>query len=278
MDKLIVRGTEVGIQWNMERDDYISLTDIAKVKDSDNPRYIIQNWMRNRNTIEFLGVWESLYNPNFNRVEFDAFRSQAGLNSFVMTPQKWIDATAAIGIVSKAGRYGGTYAHKEIAFEFASWISVEFKLYLVKEFERLKTEEMRRFGWDIKRNLAKINYRIHTDAIKENLIPPELSAKQISLVYASEADVLNMALFGMTAKEWRDSHPELKGNIRDYANVSQLVCLANLENLNAVFISEGMPQAERLARLNAIAISQMQVLTQDHRIEILEDRTDGGGL
>lgn len=276
MDKLIVRGTEVSIQWNMERDDYISLTDIAKVKDSDNPRYIIQNWMRNRNTIEFLGVWESLYNPNFNRVEFDAFRSQAGLNSFVMTPQKWIDATAAIGIVSKAGRYGGTYAHKEIAFEFASWISVEFKLYLVKEFERLKAEEMRRFGWDIKRNLAKINYRIHTDAIKENLIPPELSAKQISLVYASEADVLNMALFGMTAKEWRDSHPELKGNIRDYANVSQLVCLANLENLNAVFISEGMPQAERLARLNAIAISQMQVLTQDHRIEMLENRTDGG--
>ena len=276
MDKLIVRGTEVSIQWNMERDDYISLTDIAKVKDSDNPRYIIQNWMRNRNTIEFLGVWESLYNPNFNRVEFDAFRSQAGLNSFVMTPQKWIDATAAIGIVSKAGRYGGTYAHKEIAFEFASWISVEFKLYLVKEFERLKAEEMRRFGWDIKRNLAKINYRIHTDAIKENLIPPELSAKQISLVYASEADVLNMALFGMTAKQWRDSHPELKGNIRDYANVSQLVCLANLENLNAVFISEGMPQAERLARLNAIAISQMQVLTQDHRIEMLENRTDGG--
>ena len=276
MDKLIVRGTEVSIQWNMERDDYISLTDIAKVKDSDNPRYIIQNWMRNRNTIEFLGVWESLYNPNFNRVEFDAFRSQAGLNSFVMTPQKWIDATAAIGIVSKAGRYGGTYAHKEIAFEFASWISVEFKLYLVKEFERLKAEEMRRFGWDIKRNLAKINYRIHTDAIKENLIPPELSAKHISLVYASEADVLNMALFGMTAKEWRDSHPELKGNIRDYANVSQLVCLANLENLNAVFISEGMPQTERLARLNSIAISQMQVLTQDHRIEMLKDQTDAG--
>ena len=277
MDKLIVRGTEVSIQWNMERDDYISLTDIAKVKDSDNPRYIIQNWMRNRNTIEFLGVWESLYNPDFNRVEFDAFRSQAGLNSFVMTPQKWIDATAAIGIISKAGRYGGTYAHKEIAFEFASWISVEFKLYLVKEFERLKAEEMRRFGWDIKRNLAKINYRIHTDAIKENLIPPELSAKQISLVYASEADVLNMALFGMTAKEWRDSHPELKGNIRDYANVSQLVCLANLENLNAVFIGEGMPQAERLARLNAIAISQMQVLTQDQRIEMLEGQVDTGG-
>lgn len=270
MDKLVVKGAEISVQWNSERDDFISLTDIAKLKDSDNPRYIIQNWLRNRNTIEFLGVWESLYNPSFNRVEFDAFRSQAGLNSFVMTPQKWVESTRAIGIISKAGRYGGTYAHKEIAFEFASWISVEFKLYLVKEFERLKTEEMKQLGWDIKRNLAKINYRIHTDAIKENLIPPELSAKQVSMVYASEADVLNMALFGMTAKQWRDSHPELKGNIRDYANVSQLVCLSNLENLNAVFISEGMSQAERLAKLNAIAISQMEILTQDHRIEVLE--------
>lgn len=250
------------------------MTDIAKLKDSDNPRYIIQNWLRNRNTIEFLGVWESLYNPSFNRVEFDAFRSQAGLNSFVMTPQKWVESTGAIGIISKAGRYGGTYAHKEIAFEFASWISVEFKLYLVKEFERLKTEEMKQLGWDIKRNLAKINYRIHTDAIKENLIPPELSAKQVSMVYASEADVLNMALFGMTAKQWRDSHPDLKGNIRDYANVSQLVCLSNLENLNAVFISEGMSQAERLTKLNAIAISQMEILTQDHRIEALEAHSE----
>jgi len=274
VDKLVVRGTEISVQWNSSRDDFISLTDIAKLKDSDNPRYIIQNWLRNRNTIEFLGVWESLYNPEFNRVEFDAFRSQAGLNSFVLTPQKWIEATGAIGIVSKAGRYGGTYAHKEIAFEFASWISVEFKLYLVKEFERLKTVEMKQLGWDIKRNLAKINYRIHTDAIKENLIPPELSAKQVSMVYASEADVLNMALFGMTAKQWRDTHPDLKGNIRDYANVSQLVCLSNLENLNAVFIGEGMSQAERLAKLNAIAISQMEILTQDHRIEALEAHID----
>lgn len=270
MDKLVVKGAEISVQWNSERDDFISLTDIAKLKDSDNPRYIIQNWLRNRNTIEFLGVWESLYNPSFNRVEFDAFRSQAGLNSFVMTPQKWVESTRAIGIISKAGRYGGTYAHKEIAFEFASWISVEFKLYLVKEFERLKTEEMKQIGWDIKRNLAKINYRIHTDAIKENLIPPELSAKQVSMVYASEADVLNMALFGMTVKQWRDSHPDLKWNIRDYANVSQLVCLSNLENLNAVFINEGMSQAERLTKLNAIAISQMEILTQDHRIEALE--------
>ena len=271
MDKLVVRGTEINVQWDLKRDNFLSLTDIAKIKDSDNPRYIIQNWLRNRNTIEFLGVWETLYNPNFNRIEFDAFRSQAGLNSFVMTPQKWVDATGAIGIVSKAGRYGGTYAHKEIAFEFASWISVEFKLYLVKEFERLKTEEMKQLGWDIKRNLGKINYRIHTDAIKENLIPPELSARQISLVYANEADVLNMALFGMTAKEWRDAHPELKGNIRDDANVSQLVCLSNLENLNAVFINEGVPQAERLAKLNAIAISQMKVLTEDHRLLQLEE-------
>lgn len=270
MDKLVVRGTEINIQWNPRQDDYISLTDIAKIKDSDNPRYIIQNWLRNRNTIEFLGVWETLYNPDFNRVEFDAFRNQAGLNSFVMTPQKWIEATQAIGIVSKAGRYGGTYAHKEIAFEFASWISVEFKLYLVKEFERLKTEELRQLGWDIKWNLAKINYRIHTDAIKENLIPPELSAKQISLVYATEADVLNMALFGMTAKQWRDSHPDLKGNIRDYANVSQLVCLSNLENLNAVFINDGIPQSEQLAKLNAIAISQMKVLTENHRVLSLD--------
>ena len=270
MDKLVVRGTEINVQWDLKRDDFLSLTDIAKIKDSDNPRYIIQNWLRNRNTIEFLGVWETLYNPDFNRVEFDAFRSQAGLNSFVMTPQKWVEATGAVGIVSKAGRYGGTYAHKEIAFEFASWISVEFKLDLVKEFERLKTEEMKQLGWDIKRNLAKINYRIHTDAIKENLIPPELSARQISLVYANEADVLNMALFGMTAKEWRDANPDLRGNIRDYANVSQLVCLSNLENLNAVFINEGMPQAERLAKLNAIAISQMKVLTEDHRLLQIE--------
>lgn len=274
MEKLVVRGTEISVQWNSSRDDFISLTDIAKLKDSDNPRYIIQNWLRNRNTIEFLGVWESLYNPEFNRVEFDAFRTQAGLNSFVMTPQKWVETTNAIGIISKAGRYGGTYAHKEIAFEFASWISVEFKLYLVKEFERLKTEEMKQLGWDIKRNLAKINYRIHTDAIKENLIPQELSVRQMSIIYANEADVLNMALFGMTAKQWRDAHPDLKGNIRDYANVSQLVCLSNLENLNAVFINEGMTQMKRLEKLNAIAISQMKILTEDHRILQLEAAKD----
>ena len=196
------------------------------------------------------------------------------MNSYKISVKEWVEKTNAIGLRAKAGRYGGTYAYKDIAFEFGMWISPEFKIYLIKEFERLKTEEMKQLGWDIKRNLAKINYRIHTDAIKENLIPPELSARQISLVYANEADVLNMALFGMTAKQWRDSHPDLKGNIRDYANVSQLVCLSNLENLNAVFINEGISQSERLAKLNAIAISQMKVLTEDHRLLQLEAADD----
>lgn len=269
MDKLVVRGTEINVQWNLKRDDFLSLTDIAKIKDNDNPRYIIQNWMRNRNTIEFLGVWETLYNPDFNRVEFDAFRTQAGLNSFVMTPQKWVETTNAIGIISKAGRYGGTYAHKEIAFEFASWISVEFKLYLVKEFERLKTEEMKQLGWDIKRNLAKINYRIHTDAIKENLIPQELSVRQMSIIYANEADVLNMALFGITAKDWRDNNPDKEGNIRDYADINELVCLSNLENINSIYITEGLSQSERLKKLNEIAIAQMKILTES-KVKLLD--------
>lgn len=272
MSKIHVQGLEIAVSDLRSKEDYICITDIAKYKDDVNPRFIIQNWMRNRNTVEFLGVWESLYNPDFNRIEFEAFRTQAGLNSFVLTPQKWITSTGAVGIVSKAGRYGGTYAHKEIAFEFASWISVEFKLYLVKEFERLKTIELRQLGWDIKRNLTKINYRIHTDAIKENLIPPEVTRCQITEIYASEADVLNVALFGMTAKQWRDTHPNLKGNIRDYANVSQLVCLSNLEDLNAVLINDGLPQAERLAKLNAVAISQMKILTEDHRILALEKK------
>lgn len=273
MSKIHVQGLEITVSDLWSKEDYICITDIAKYKDDVNPRFIIQNWMRNRNTVEFLGVWESLYNPDFNRTEFEAFRTQAGLNSFVLTPQKWITSTGAVGIVSKAGRYGGTYAHKEIAFEFASWISVEFKLYLVKEFERLKTIELQQLGWDIKRNLTKINYRIHTDAIKENLIPPEVTRRQITEIYASEADVLNVALFGMTAKQWRDTHPNLKGNIRDYANVSQLVCLSNLENLNAVLINDGLPQAERLAKLNAVAISQMKILTEDHRILALEKKS-----
>jgi len=209
---------------------------------------------------------------NFKPLEFEGFRRKAGLNSFVLTPKQWTIETNATGIISKPGRYGGTYAHKDIAFEFASWISVEFKLYLIKEFQRLKDEEYKQLGWDIRRNLTKINYRIHTDAIKENLIPPELTTRQTNLIYASEADVLNMALFGMTAKEWRDSHPGEKGNIRDYANVSQLVCLSNLENLNALFIQEKTPQSERLRKLNQIAIQQMRLLTDDSRMMRLEAR------
>ena len=271
MAKINVRGREISLSNYSFHEDYISITDVAKHKDEDNPRFIIQNWMRSRTTVEFLGIWESLYNPNFNRVEFEAFRTQAGLNSFVLTPQKWIESTNAIGIISKSGRYGGTYAHKEIAFEFASWVSVEFKLYLVKEFDRLKTEEQVRIGGDIKRNLAKINYRIHTDAIKDNLIPPKLTLQQRNVVYANEADILNMALFGITAKNWRDKNPGLKGNMRDYADVSQLVCLSNLESLNAVFINEGLQQSERLKKLNAVAISQMKILTEDKRVTILSN-------
>ncbi|MEA3364712.1 MAG: KilA-N domain-containing protein, partial [Candidatus Hydrogenedentes bacterium] len=222
------------------------------------------------NTIEFLGIWEHLNNPDFNSIEFDGIRKQAGLNSFSLTPKRWIAQTGAIGIIAKTGRYGGTYAHKDIAFEFASWVSVEFKLYLIKEFQRLKEEEFKQLGWDIKRNPAKINYRIHTDAIRENLVPPELTPKQVNLVYATEADVLNMALFGMTAKDWRENNRGKKGNIRDYANVSQLVCLSNLENLNALFITEGLAQKDRLIKLNAIAIQQMKLLTDDHGIKKLE--------
>ncbi len=250
-------------------DDYISLTDIARHKDSERTDDIIRNWVRNRNTIEFLGIWEELNNPDFNSVEFDGFRKMAGLNSFTMTPKQWIERTGAIGIISKAGRYGGTFAHKDIAFEFASWVSVEFKLYLIKEFQRLKEEEQKQLGWDIKRNLARINYRIHTDAVQSNLIPPELTPQQISFVYASEADVLNMALFGMTAKQWREAHPEDKGNIRDHANAAQLVCLANLENLNAHFIADGFERSERLVKLNATAIRQMELLTADNGIKRL---------
>ena len=269
MAKINVLGTDIAV-FSQKEEDYICLTDIARYKKSDRTDDLIRNWLRNRNTIEFLGVWEQLNNPGFKPVEFDGFKKQAGLNSFTLTPSQWIENTNAIGIISKPGRYGGTYAHKDIAFEFASWISVEFKLYLIKEFQRLKDEERKQLGWDIRRNLAKINYRIHTDAIKENLIPPELTPLQITLIYASEADVLNMALFGMTAKEWRDSHPSERGNIRDYANVSQLVCLSNLENMNALLIQEKLPQSERLRKLNQIAIRQMMLLTDDIRIKQLE--------
>lgn len=264
-----VLDTRVTIS-RMAEEDYISLTDIARHRDADRSDDLIRNWVRNRNTLEFLGIWEKIHNPNFNSVEFDGFRMQAGLNSFTLTPKQWITRTNAKGIVSKAGRYGGTFAHRDIAFEFASWISVEFKLYLIKEFQRLQEAEQKQLGWDVKRNLTRINYRIHTDAIQANLIPAELTGKQVSLVYASEADVLNMALFGMTAKDWRDANPKEKGNIRDQANASQLVCLANLENLNALFINEGLEQPERLKKLNRIAIEQMEILTSDQNVKRLE--------
>ena len=249
-------------------EDYISLTDMLKAKDGD---FFISDWLRNRNTVEYLGIWERIHNPDFNYGEFATIKSQAGLNSYKISVKEWVAKTNAIGLVAKAGRYGGTYAHQDIAFEFGMWISPEFKIYLVKEFQRLKAEERRQLGWDIRRNLAKINYRIHTDAIKENLIPPELTKQQISFVYAAEADVLNMALFGITAKQWRDSHPEDKGNIRDHANVSQLVCLSNLENLNALFIQEAVSQTERLIKLNKIAIQQMHLLSDE--VNMLEQKT-----
>ncbi|WP_421855497.1 KilA-N domain-containing protein [Marinomonas sp.] len=241
--------------------EYICITDIAKFRNVDRTDIIIGNWLRNRNTIEFLGIWEQLHNPNFKPIEFDGFKKEAGLNSFTLNSKQWIASTDAIGLISKAGRYGGTYAQKDIAFEFASWISVEFKLYLIKEFQRLKEQEFQHLGWDIRRNLAKVNYLIHTDAIKENLIPDTLTPQQIQFVYASEADVLNVALFGVTAKQWRDESPSLTGNIRDHANVHQLVCLANLESLNAHFIEQGVPQSERVVKLNELAIRQMGILT-----------------
>jgi hypothetical protein len=267
--QIVVLHETVRIQ-RIDQDDYISLTDIARYKNADDPRFVIQNWMRTRSSIEFLGIWELLNNPGFNRVEFDTVKNQSGSNAFVMTPSKWSDLTGAIGISSRAGRYGGTYAHKDIAFEFASWVSVEFKLYLIKEFQRLKETEYQQLGWDIRRNLTKINYRIHTDAIKSNLIPPELTPQQSNLIYASEADVLNMALFGKTAKQWRDETPGSKGNIRDEANASQLVCLANLETLNAHFIHQGLVQAERLKLLNRTAIQQMKLLSADAGVRRLE--------
>ena len=253
-----VQNIDISIS-RINEDDYISLTDIAKFKTTD-PFIVVCNWMRNRNTIEYLGIWETLYNPNFKPIEFDRFRNEAGLNAFTMSPQKWIEATNAKGMISKSGRYGGSFAHKDIAFKFAAWISIEFELYFIKEFQRLKEDEQKQLGWSAKRELAKINYHIHTDAIKQNLIPQELSPSQTSIIYANEADVLNVAMFGITAKQWRDANPNLQGNIRDYASINELICLSNMENLNAVFISENIPQSERLIKLNQIAIQQMKVL------------------
>ena len=230
---------------------------MLKAKDGE---FFFSNWLRNRNTVEFLGIWEKLNNPDFNYVEFDIIKSQAGLNSYRLSAKEWMQKTNAIGIVAKTGRYGGTYAHKDIAFEFAMWISPEFKVYLIREFQRLKTEEQAQLGWSAKRELSKINYRIHTDAIRQNLIPSEVTQAQANIIYANEADVLNVAMFGMTARQWREANPDSKGNIRDYATINELICLSNMENLNAVFISQGLPQGERLVRLNQIAIQQMSVL------------------
>ena len=268
MAKLSVQDTDITII-SFNENDYISITDIAKYK-SDDPAAVIGNWMRNRNTIEFLGVWESLYNPLFKPTEFEGFKKEAGLNAFTMSPQKWVNATGAIGIISKSGRYGGTYAHKDIAFKFASWISVEFELYIVKEFQRLKAEEEKQIGWTAKRELSKINYHIHTDAIKENLIPTEVSPLVASVIYANEADVLNVAMFGMTAKKWRETNPGLKGNIRDYATINELICLSNMESLNAILINDGLSQRERLIKLNQIAIYQMKVLQEKGEQKLLK--------
>lgn len=257
-------GIEIRVN-STDESDYISLTDIAKKRNPEFPADVIKNWMRSRSTIEFLGLWEKLNNPNFKLVEFDQFKQEAGTNSFVLPPQKWIDRTNAIGIISKSGRYGGTYAHTDIAFEFASWISPEFKLYIIKDYQRLKADEshVKQIDWNIKREIAKSNYKIHTDAIKEKLILPTLSNVQISHTYASEADIINVALFGITAKDWRKMNPDAKGNIRDTATIEQLIVLSNLESMNAVFIREGLSQSERLFRLNQIAIFQLQSLWKE---------------
>lgn len=257
------KGIDIRIYTQDFRSEFISLTDIAKYK-SDDPTAVIQNWMRNRDVIEFLGLWESLHNPSFNHFEFEGFKNQAGANAFTMSPKKWIDATGAVGIVSKAGRYGGTYAHSDIAFEFASWISPEFKLYIIKDYQRLKFDENSRLSlnWNLNREISKLNYRIHTDAIKSHLIPPDLTQEQKSITYASEADMLNVALFGMTAKDWRNSHPGSKGNIRDYATLQQLLVLSNMESYNAILIEQGESQSRRLLLLHELAVRQMKTLTE----------------
>ena len=265
MTKLKVQDSEINIL-KIGDNDFISLTDMLKAKDGD---FFISDWLRNRNTVEFLGVWERIHNPNFNYGEFAIIRSKAGLHNYKISVKEWVAKTNAIGLRSTAGRYGGTYAHKDLAFEFGMWISAEFKVYLILEFQRLKKEEQKKFGWDVKRQLTKINYRIHTTAIKENLIPKKLNGSEINQIYASEADVLNMALFGITAKEWRKSNKDKKGNIRDYSNISQLICLSNLESFNALFIEEGLSQSGRLFKLNNIAISQMKLLTKDNHVKRL---------
>ena len=265
-----VKGNEIVIYEDNEQD-FISLTDIARFRDSERSDYILQNWMRNRSTIEFIGLWEQFNNPVFNSIEFDGIKNMSGSNSFSLTPKRWIETTNAIGIVSKTGRYGGTFAHKDIAFEFATWLSAEFKFYLIKEFQRLKADENDRLklDWNLQRTLAKVNYHIHTDAIKENLIPKELNKTQISFIYANEADLLNVSLFGITAKQWRDANPKTDGNIRDMATLEQLVVLSNLESINAVLIHQGLTQKERLLQLNKVAITQIKSLIGNKSIKKL---------
>ena len=267
--KIIVQGREISIILQKESEDFISLTDMLKAKDGD---FFISDWLRNRNTVEFLGIWEKIHNSDFNYGEFATIKSQTGLNSYKISVKEWVKKTNSVGLKATAGRYGGTYAHKDIAFEFGMWISPEFKIYLIKEFQRLKNEESEklRLGWDVKRTLAKINYKIHTDAVKSYLVPPNISKEAVNIVYASEADVLNMALFGKTAKMWRDKHPSKDGNIRDYSDVTQLVVLSNLEGINAELIRRELPQSERLTQLNQIAITQMQSLVGNPSIKKLK--------
>lgn len=267
MAKINVQDTEVTIIVNNDMD-YISLTDM--VRNVENGLSLIEKWLRNKNTVEFLGIWEEMYNSGFNSPEFEGIKNEAGLNRFLLSVKQWTSRTNSIGIIAKTGRYGGTYAHKDIAFEFASWVSPQFKLYLLKEFQRLKEAEQKLLGWSAKRELSKINYHIHTDAIRTNLIPKELNASQINIIYANEADVLNIALFGVTAKQWRDSNPDLKGNIRDYASINELICLSNMESMNAVLIEDGVSQKNRLLKLNKIAIMQMEVLEEVQSRKLLK--------
>ena len=268
---IIVKGTEI-ILFQKDSQDFISLTDIARYRDAERSDYILQNWMRNRSTIEFIGLWEQFNNPDFNSIEFDGIKNMSGSNSFSLTPKRWIEATNAKGIISKTGRYGGTFAHRDIAFEFATWLSAEFKFYLIKEFQRLKADENDRLklDWNLQRTLAKVNYRIHTDAIKENLIPKELSKQQVNFVYANEADLLNVALFGKTAKQWREQNPDAEGNVRDASTLEQLVVLSNLESINAVLIHQGLNQSERLLQLNKVAITQMKSLVNSSQLKKLK--------
>ncbi len=275
-DVLHAKGVDIGIYTTDFQNEFISLTDIAKYRNEDDPRFVIQNWMRNRNTIEFLAVWEELHNPDFNRVQFEAVKNEAGLNRFVMTPTKWIEQMNALGIVSKAGRYGGTYAHSDIAMSFATWISPEFQLYIMKDYRRLKMDENSSLSlnWNLNREISKLNYHIHTDAIKANLIPPDLTQEQIGYTYASEADLLNVALFGKTAKQWRTGNPDKKGNIRDYATLNQLLVLANMESYNAILIEQGKTQSERLIALHDLAVRQMQTMASLNTARLPQVGTD----